>query len=160
MTAVPRLSWAEAKRNGDFIQVETYSGYGITTSDPLGKQHLLAAGASDDDIGTAVLDCLEHSRFIPPDESPDEDLALFDPEAIQARYSKWVASLMSAFGYKSRTMLFKGMSSCCIECCDGVITIAPTHHEKLEAWSGDGIDVSDSVLVAASGGAVLRLASP
>ena len=74
MTAVPRLSWAEAKRNGDFIQVETYSGYGITTFDPLGKQHLLAAGASDDDIGTAVLDCLEHSRFIPPDESPDEDL--------------------------------------------------------------------------------------
>ncbi len=55
------------------------------------------------------------------------------------------------------------MKNCDIECGDGFITIGPTHHEKLEAWSGDGISEADYVVIPADSplskiGAALRLA--
>ncbi|WP_455816397.1 contact-dependent growth inhibition system immunity protein [Pseudomonas cerasi] len=55
------------------------------------------------------------------------------------------------------------MKSCGIQCCEGVITIRPSFHEKAEAWSGRAIEKSDYVVLAANSpeadiGAALRLA--
>lgn len=163
MNEVVKTAWAEAKSNGDFICVETYSGYRMSIRDPQGKQYLLPSDVSDQELGEVVLDSLAHSRFIPPHEQPEEDLVLFDYTLANRRYSEWVKSLMATYGYKTKRALFRDMKNCNIECRDGFITIEPSHHDKLEGWSGEGIRIEDYVVIPADSppaavGASLRLA--
>src|SRR5262249_44491400 len=139
ISPIPKMAWATAKLNPDFFCVETCSGYRMTITDPRGKQHLLPVGASDRELGSALLDALAHSRFVPPLEQPEEDLELFDFDLAEKAYADWVEKLMRTYGYKTRRALFKDMANCNIERCQGMITIHPTNHEKLEGWSGDGI---------------------
>ena len=159
MTEVRKTAWAEAKNNGEFICVETYSGYRSSTRDPQGKQHLLCPSVGDQELGAAVLDSLAHSRFVPP----QEDIALFDSDLVSKRYLEWVNNLMTIYGYKTKRALFKNMKNCNITCRDGLITMGPSHHEQLEAWSGDGISKEDYVVIPSDSppadvGAALRLA--
>jgi hypothetical protein len=53
-------------------------------------------------------------------------------------------------GYASRQSLLKKMKLCHVRRCDDVITIGPTHREKLDAWSGDGIAHDANILLAAT----------
>ena len=160
---VQRTAWASAKKNAEFFCIETCSGYRMTTTDPQGKQHLLPVGASDHELGVAVLDAFAHSRFVSPLEHPEEDSALFDFDLSRKRYSEWVKTLMTTYGYKTKNALFREMKNCNIECRDALITIRPSHHDKLEAWSGDGISKESYVIISSNSppleiGAALRLA--
>ena len=159
MNEVVRTPWAEAVDNGDFICVDTYSGYRSGVRDPLGKQHLLPPDVGDLELGAAVLDCFAHSRFV----TPQEDMALYDYEQVTSRYAEWVKNLMATYGYKTKRALFKRMKRCGIESLEGFITIDPTYHEKLEAWGGNGISKEDCIVIPADStpsevGSALRLA--
>lgn len=161
-----------AKTNKDFICIYTESGYGITCLDPKGVQHLTSHNVSDGELGAMLLDALAHSRFVlPPRDNRDiwvhpevtYDAELYDFDRSNERYNQWVSDLMLTQGYKTKRTLFKGMKSCGIECCEGVITIRPSFHDKAERWSGKGIEKSDYVVLAANSpqadiGAALRLA--
>ena len=79
------------------------------------------------------------------------------------RYLAWVNQLVETYGYKTKRALFKDMKSCHIESCGGAITIRPTYHKKLEAWSGDGIGEDSYVVIPCESspadiGAALKLA--
>jgi hypothetical protein len=70
---------------------------------------------------------------------------------------------MQRYGYKTKRALFKNMKSCSVEVDDGMMTIQPWHHEKLEGWSGNGISKEDYVVIPANStpgeiGEALRLA--
>jgi len=148
---------AEVLCNRDFICVETYSGRGLLARDPQGAQHLLPSDAPDDALGSAVMDALTHSRFL----SLEEYRLFFDHKKTQERYAAWVTRLMKQYGYRNKRALFADMKNCAIECRDPTIIIRPTHHEKLEAWSGEGISESDYVVISAGSdpaalGAALR----
>jgi hypothetical protein len=152
-------SWANALENGEFMCIETESGYRRRALDPQGKQHLLPPDSSDDTIGNAILDALKHSRFL----SLEEAQVFFDYDAVNRRYSEWVDSLMRHYGYRNKRALFKNMKCCSIEFKEGVIAFKPTHHDRLEGWSGDGISETDHVSIPidsapAEIGAALRLA--
>ncbi|MDX3995096.1 contact-dependent growth inhibition system immunity protein [Pseudomonas aeruginosa] len=59
--------------------------------------------------------------------------------------------------------MFKDMKNCSVELVKDTLIIQPSHHEKLEAWSGKGITESDYVVVSVNSspgevGAALRLA--
>ena len=59
--------------------------------------------------------------------------------------------------------MFKDMKDISINLWDGLITISPSHHEKLDSWSGKGLTEADKVKLPASSspeeiGAGLRLA--
>jgi hypothetical protein len=105
MTKVQRAAWAEATNNGDFICIRTCSGYRSTVADPQGARHLLPADVANQELGAAVLDSLAHSRFVPPQEMPEEDFDLFDVEKICSRYSAWVNDLMTTYRYKTKRAL-------------------------------------------------------
>ena len=172
MNEVAKGSWANAYSNGEFVCIETVSGYrGGTHSDPKGAEHYLDSGASDEALGSAVLDAMARSRFVlssprvgsvyPPGLVFDTEL--YDPKKIAERYAAWKSSLMQRYGYKSQQALFEGMRHCSIQEQGGQITISPSHHQSLEGWGrtkGDGIE--DVVLPAdgrpAEIGAALRLA--
>ena len=53
---ITKGAWANAKFNGDFILVETFSGYTSSMRDSKGKQHFLAPDAGDEELGLAVQD--------------------------------------------------------------------------------------------------------
>lgn len=171
MNQVTQASWAEALCNADLVSIETRSGYRSNRADPKGAQHLLSPDASDEVLGKALLDSLERSRFVVsapregtwmhPDAEFDNDL--YDFEKSAARYEVWKRSLMDRYGYKTHQALFKGMKSCSIERRGGLITIAPMHHEQLEAWGRTKDDGIEDVVIPAESthaelGAALRLA--
>lgn len=171
MNQVVRNYWAGAKNNGDFICVETWSGYRAPVGDYKGKQHLLTPDTSDEVLGAAVKDALAHSRFVlgvprPGSVYPPElefDMELYDYKKSAERYAAWIKNLMTTYGYKTKRALFKDMKSCGIESKEGILTIRPSYHEKLEAWSGHCISEDDYVVLPADStpaeiGAALRLA--
>lgn len=171
MSEIVKTAWADAKFNTDFICIETYSGYRSSQADPQGVQHLVRPDANDQELGTALLDALAHSRFVLPEPRKDIwihpeatfDMNLYDYDFNNQRYAEWVCKLMDVYGYKNRRALFKDMKSCGVESKSGEVTIRPRHHEKLEAWSGKGISESDNVVIPSNSspaevGAALRLA--
>jgi hypothetical protein len=171
MNEISKGAWANAKSNGDFILVETFSGYTSSMRDPIGKQHFLAPDANDEELGFAVLDALAHSRFVLPAPRTDVwihpeasfDMELYDYRQTAARYAAWTNDLMARYGYKTKRALFKTMKSCSIESKGGVVTISPSHHEKLEGWGREHDDGIEDVVIPADNtpseiGAALRLA--
>ncbi|VEA67783.1 Protein of uncharacterised function (DUF1436) [Serratia plymuthica] len=171
MNDIVKTAWASVKMNADFICIETYSGYSSSRHDPLGIQHLSPPNVSDNELGEMVKDALAHSRFVLPAPRTDVwihpevtfDKELYDYKAIAERYAEWINKLMARYGYKTKRAMFKDMKSCSIECREGNITIFPSFHEKLEAWSGDRISDSDHVILSVDSspaeiGAGLRLA--
>lgn len=167
MSEVTRGYWAAAVSNADFISVDTWSGYrGGDRRDPMGKQHLLSPEASDLALGEAVQDALLHSRWVLPSrreggtypKGVEFDMSLYD---YKANYPVWVNALMERYGYKNKRALFKNMKNVSIASKNGMLTLIPTHHAKLETWEGVG-DEATVVIPAASTpeeiGAALRLA--
>jgi hypothetical protein len=160
MTDVVQKRWVSVFENREFTQIETQSGYRGGLPDPLGKRIQIKNPAEDEVLGRSVLDALAASRFLHPNEHRE----FFDIRGrVMPQYEEWVNLMMATYGYKTRRALFKDMKSCDIEEHGGVLTLRPTHHEKLEAWSGDSISEDCVVRVpiesaAAEVGAALRLA--
>jgi hypothetical protein len=151
--------YASAYQNQDFINIKTFSGYGKKAVDPDGVQILLPPDASNEDLGKATLAALSKSRII----DISEIATFFDLDNTMKNYNNWVADLMNKYGYKTKRALFKNMMQCSIEIRNGVLTIYPSHHEKLEAWGGDGFTDDDNVVLPINStaeeiGAGLRLA--
>ena len=149
MTNIVRGFWARAYCNDDFLYIETVSGYrGGTHADPKGKQYFLKPDESEEKIGAAIVDSLEKSRWVlavPREGSEYPETVEFDPdlydyEKSMERYNLWVKDILIKYNYKNKRALFKKMKNCFIERKDGLITINPSHHVKLEAWDGFCMD--------------------
>lgn len=146
-----------AKNNADFISIKPYSSYSLAVADPEATEYFFDLNVSDEILGKAVLDSLRQSRFL----SFEEEGYLM--ENAEKNYKDWVQKLMDQYGYKTKRALFKNMHNCGIESQNGIITIRPSHHEKLEAWDGEGFTEEDHVKIPADSppaeiGAALRLA--
>jgi hypothetical protein len=160
MNIPKKAQWAQIFCNEQFIHIGTLSGYRSQRADYDGKNLLLPVNASDEMIGDSLFSALAESRFLRPEEHP----TFFDSRAYGIPlYEEWVQSLLVKYLYKNRRALFKKMICCNVEYADNILTIAPSHHERLEAWSGDGITSADSVIiceqhVVSHVGAAVRLA--
>ncbi|EKN4707033.1 contact-dependent growth inhibition system immunity protein [Yersinia ruckeri] len=151
--------WASCYCTNEFLLVETQSGLGMVSADTLFPSHLLQPDTDDQSLGEMILQALSDSRTLTVEECE----TFFDLEKGKEEYAAWIAMLMEKYGYKTKKSLFKYMKNCGIHCVNGVITISPTRHEKLEGWGrekGDGIE--DVILSVESPpaeiGAGLRLA--
>lgn len=128
--------------------------------DPEGKRFFLSRFSSDLELGASLIEALAVSRTVDPKKSPD----FFDVRGrVIKEYDEWMAQVMAKFNYQTKRALFKAMKSCSVDAVDGLITLRPSHHEKLEAWSGKGITEQDYVVMSSSSfheeiGAALRLA--
>lgn len=171
MNDVVKTAWADAKMNKDFVSIKTFSGYRSSQADPQGVEHFFSPDVADKELGFAVLDALAHSRFVLPEPRKDVwihpeatfDMELYDYNLTNQRYDQWVGSTLERYSYKTKRALFKDMKKCSIESNRGQITIRPSYHEKLEAWSGKGVSESDYVIIPSGSspsdvGAALRLA--
>lgn len=132
--------WASCYCTNKFLCIDTYSGLGRVGRDPMFPSRLLLPDAGYEIIGEQILQALSDSRTL---NVLEERVAFFDLERGKEHYAIWTAMLMEKYGYKSKKSLFKDMKNCGIHYVNGVITISPTRHEKLESWGktkGDGIE--------------------
>lgn len=148
---------AAALFNGDFFLIETCSGHRMLHDDPAGAQHYLGPATSDEDLGAAVLDALDRSRFLPIGE------ARVLRQGAGERYEEWKRAVMARYGYKTKRSLFGDMARCNIRMTGNTIKVIPTNHDKLEGWADKSADGSEDVVLPANSspaevGAALRLA--
>jgi hypothetical protein len=130
--------WASVKFNDDFYCVNTYSGYRMYRLDYRGRQFLLSSDVSDEDLGRAILDAQQVSRFVAPEARKDEewpkevefDMELFDYDKYNQRYKAWIEELMLFKGYKTKRKLMIYMRSCGVVRRDGVHIFMPTIDDK------------------------------
>lgn len=135
--------WATAYATKEFISINTCSGFRSSARDPEGREFFFSPDVSDNQLGEGVLQALSDSKFL----STSEVGIFFELSRIEKNYENWVESLIEKSGCKSRRALFTKMKLCLIDCVDGVITIKPTKHEKMEGWGGKGIDSNDYEIV-------------
>ena len=150
---------ATVYKNQDFIHVGTYSGYSSIAIDPDGIQTILPLDVSDEELGQVTLLALSKSRVIDVSEIG----TFFNIDNIKKRYDTWVADLMAKYNYKTKRALFKNMMQCSVEISDGILTISPSCHEKLEGWGDKGLTKDDDVVLSVNStteeiGAGMRLA--
>ncbi|PTN56123.1 contact-dependent growth inhibition system immunity protein [Stenotrophomonas panacihumi] len=152
---------ASAYCNCDFMIIETQSGYRGTKADPACPSIFLPTSAPDSDIGASVFEALSRSRQISVEEIPE----FFDFERSKREYEEWVSDLMLRYDYKTKRALFKDMRNVSVELNPEhtLLTLSPSHHNRLDSWirtEGDGIE--DVVVPADSSpaevGAALRVA--
>lgn len=150
---------AEAWSNGKVLIVAAYTGFsGWRMSGA--REIELVPDADDATLGAAVNEALAYSR----------ELSLHDwyganersVEEKMSKYRAWRDGLMSRYGYKTQRALFMNMLHVGIDRRGGRLECSPTTHEKIDAWSGDGIPPNSKVVVradspAAEIGAALRL---
>ena len=143
MSKVIQKKWAAIYANDEFVCVQTCSGLRSSANDPAGKLLFLDAAPTPQELGQALQEALSMSRVL----TPEEIAHFFDLMVIEKRYEDWVAVMIQKFSYSNRRNLFKKMKHCQVECSDGIISIRPMFHEKLEAWSAKGIEKTDHVLM-------------
>ncbi|EEZ4403502.1 TPA: CdiI family contact-dependent growth inhibition immunity protein [Escherichia coli] len=134
--------WASVYCTKEFLLIETQSGFGRTSSDPLFPPHLLQLDANDQCVGEAVLQALSNSRTL---VNLEDRIVFFDREKGKEKYTAWIEMLMDRYGYKTKRALFKDMKHSIIHLTNGEITISPMRHEKLEAW--EGLELSENVII-------------
>jgi hypothetical protein len=132
-----RIHW-----NDKFLCIGTYSGHGRYQADPGASKQLLSPNVDDFALGKAIRESLSCSRFIPLEEIGE----FFDPNRTKAQYEQWVAEMMQRYGYKTRRALFKQMLSCGAEERDGIITFAPSSHDRLEGWGRTKTDIAEGMI--------------
>ena len=114
MNIVTRAHWAQAKANSDFIWVTSRSGYrGGDFFDPAASEHYLALACTDEALGLAVRDALQHSRWvlfgpregitIPPEV--EFDAVFCNPTIRAAGYAEWIREVCEKYGYKTKRAL-------------------------------------------------------
>lgn len=138
MSDVKHAYWASVKFNGDFYCINTYSGYRMYQLDFKGIQTLLPKVSSNEDLGQAVFNSQNRSRFVLPAPRADVkipknvefDMELFDYDKYNERYKAWVEGLMQHMGYKTKKKLFMYMHSCGVVRRDGQIILMPTIDDK------------------------------
>ena len=171
MEKVIKAAWAGVTANDRFICIQTYSGYRASQMDDKGALHYLDSKADSHELGLALLDAIEKSRFVASTMRRDVwmhpevgvDAEFYDYNSTLRRYEEWVQATMSLYGYKTRKALFKGLHSCNAKCQNGVINIQPMKKDKGESWScpSSTPDISVNIALNAQAeevGAALRLA--
>ena len=79
--------WANAFVTNEFLNIETYSGLGMTGGDALFQSHLLQPDVDDKIPGEEILQALSDSRTL---TEVAERVEFFDLEKGKENYSIWV----------------------------------------------------------------------
>jgi len=117
---------ADVFRTERFLSVEPLSGYISFHYEDSGFVIYLVADANDLELGAALLQALDRSRFVWPYDEPE----LFDWQRNHRCYRNWQQQVMRLYGYKSKRELHKRLDWCRVERSQGKITLQPHRRHK------------------------------
>lgn len=153
----PFTQCADVCRTKRFLSVEPLSGYIRFLCENNSFVIYLSPEANDQELGRALLEALDRSRFI----WPDDEREFFDSERNRQCYRNWQQEVMRRYGYKTKRDLYENMDWCRVERSERKITIQPHKRDKPEYFT-DFPRERDVIISetrdAATAGAALRLA--
>lgn len=137
-----------------FYLIESEVCYGAALPDPEGIRHVLPPDATAQQLGTAILDALAHSRFIPPSH-PDFD-ALFKERTAAELVDAYDAELMRLAGVKTKASLYRGARGVNVthHADHGEIKIYASARRKGRYFWSKTTDVTGKVTIPASASAL------
>src|SRR5215469_12220314 len=133
MTPTKRLpfrQWADIHRTDRFISAQPASGYRRALPEDDGYVVYLPPDASDDALGHALLEALDRSRFIWPEDEPD----FFEAERYMRCHRDWQKDFMRRYGYKTKRDAYEKMGWCRAKRSEGTISIQPHARDKPDYW--------------------------
>jgi hypothetical protein len=116
--------------NHKLIYICALSGNRTPYRDYKGFDHYLDLSASDEDLASALLDSLSHSRFLPGADDPE----LFDHRKAQMRFFRWAEELGRRCGC-SKNEAMKHLMNCGVERVNGEISVEPSQRVTLDGWA-------------------------
>jgi hypothetical protein len=154
---LPFTQWADIQRTEKFVLVESMSGYRMVQPENDGHAIYLTPDASDEDLGRALLEALDRSRFIWPRDEPE----FFEWQRYVKCYKDRQKEFMRRYGYRTKREAYKNMEWCRVERSEGKISIQPHKRDKPELWTDlppDRTVVIPAATDAVALGAALKLA--
>jgi hypothetical protein len=154
---LPFRQCADIHRTERFISVEPLSGYRTPLPEDEGYVIYLLPDATDIVFGKALLEALDRSRFIWPDDEPE----FFKWQRYMQCFRNWQKDFMRRYGYKTKRDAYKNMNWCRAKRSEGTISIQPHKRDKPEYWNDlppEMTVVIPATTDAAVAGAALRLA--
>jgi hypothetical protein len=122
LNEVPQFAqWAEINQTDKFTCIEPLSGFRRIMREDEGYRIYLEPGASEREIGEAVLEVLARSRVV----SPIDERAFFEADRIMRNYRAWHEDFMKRYRYKTKREAYKNRRYCEVERRDGKISIKP-----------------------------------
>lgn len=155
---LPFTQWADINRTDKFISIEPQSGYSRPLPEDEGHVIYLSPGEGATELGKALLEALDRSRFI----WPLDEMGFFEAERYMRCYRNWQKDFMHRYGYKTKRDAYRNMNWCRAERSEGKIAIQPHKRDKQpEQW--ENLSPEKTVVIpatrdAAAVGAALRLA--
>ena len=123
---LPFTQWATIHQTEKGIAVDPLSGYARHLPEDEPPITYLDRNPTDTELGTVLLQALNVSRFI----DPDEDIAFFKMDRILSADKRWHEKFMIHFGYKTKRQAYRNMLYCLIERSEGMIRIEPHRRDK------------------------------
>ena len=154
---LPFTQWADVHSTERFISIEPMSGYRRALPENEAHVIYLPPNASDDVLGRALLEALDRSRFIWPDDEPE----FFEWKRFTQCSRNWQEDFMRRYGYRTKREAYNNMDWCRAERSEGKISIEPHKRDKPEYFRDlppDRTVVVPAMDDAAAAGAALRLA--
>jgi hypothetical protein len=155
---LPFRQWTDIHRTEKFVSVEPKSGYRRVLPEDAGNIIYLPLDAADEDLGRAVLDALDRSRFIWPPDEPE----FFKWQRFMKCHRNRETDFMRRYGYKTKRDLYKNMNWVRVERSESKISIQP-HQRRDKPGEWKWLAPEQNVVIpetrnAAAVGSMLRLA--
>ena len=131
--------------NGDHYYFITLFDYGLWLPDYTLDPIVLTKEAEAIDLGASLKKAFSRSETMGRKNS-----YIFDHLENKINYENDIKKRMALYGYKNKKAFFKNMRHCGVSQVNDLITIRPSNHVKLEAWSGECISETDWVIIPAS----------
>lgn len=161
MKPLPQIRFRKSAtiyKSEKFIFIEALSGVSaLAYREKDGHRIYLEPGATNEDLGRALLTAFDKSRLV----DPSTERAFYKPGRATRVYEEWQQEFMMRYGYKSKRAALMSLDWCSARMSEGKISIQPHKRDKPGAWRNllpDKTVVIPATEDAATVGAALRLA--
>ncbi len=136
-----------------FFCFESCAGYRSVVRERINA--FLPGGASDAEVGQAVLEALSQYRALRESEIAEfRDLA-----RVEAKHKEWELQLMFHAGYKTRQEIYRGLKYAPLRLVGSELSVSSTVKDRRHGFEGNGFrSVVDVALGPAAIGAAVKMA--
>ncbi|WCG91414.1 contact-dependent growth inhibition system immunity protein [Proteus terrae] len=120
--------------NNDYYIIITLSKSGIYLMDFKKGYKVLSKDPLDADLSFFTKNALIQSEILDANSSEYHEM-----RNDEKSYSEWIKKIIKEYDYKNKTTLFKNMNLCSVNVTDGIISIIPYDHLRLDNWIGKSI---------------------
>jgi hypothetical protein len=145
----PFRQCADIHRTDRFISIRPMSGYRMIRPEDESNMVYATPEASDEALGQALLESLNRSRFIHPDDDPH----FCEAERYMQAYRNSEKDYLRRYGYKTKREAHKNMDWCRVKRSEGKITFDLHKRDKPGYWKD--LPPEEDVVISATTDAVV-----